>query len=251
VRRAITWVMVAFAAFATLAATEGCSRKKDDGTAPIADKALPPLSIKDDTPDLMLTWIDDKGNTHVELRPEDVPAAGRSLVRVVVSDREDGTHDLFYVVDLTKKEADGSYAAHAMRRRAWEEELEKRRAAYLAKVAPPPPPSTAPTGSPAERPEPGEGVAPTTGFTVIIYGASWCGPCHEAASYLKSKGVPYVMKDIEETPGAAGEMREKLTRTGQHGGSIPVIDVRGQILVGFSTTSIDRALAKARGGTAL
>ena len=31
----------------------------------------------------------------------DVPAAGRALVRVVVSDREDGTRDRFYVTDLT------------------------------------------------------------------------------------------------------------------------------------------------------
>jgi glutaredoxin len=245
VRRAVAWPLLVLAA---LAVAEGCSRKKDDGTTPAADLALPPLTIKDDTPELMLTWIDDKGNTHVELHPADVPEAGRSLVRVVVSDREDGTHDLFHVADLTKKETDGSYATHAMRRRAWEDELEKRRSAYLARVAPPP----APTGSATEAPaQPGQDVAPQGAFTVIIYGASWCGPCHEAARYLKSKGVAYVMKDIEETPGAAGEMREKLSKTGQHGGSIPVIDVRGQILVGFSPTTLDRALAKARGGTAL
>jgi glutaredoxin len=248
VRRWVAWSLVALAAVVTFGTAEGCGRKKDDGTSPVADGALPPLSIKDDTPDLMLTWIDDKGNTHVELRPADVPEAARTLVRVVVSDREDGTRDLFYVADLTRKGADGSYGTTAMRRRAWEDELEKRRSAYLAKVAPPP----APAGSAGTAPaQPRQDATPDGAFTVIIYGASWCGPCHEAAAYLKSKGVAYVMKDIEETPGAAGEMREKLTRTGQHGGSIPVIDVRGQILVGFSPSSIDRALAKARGGTAL
>ena len=246
-RRAVAWSTIALAAIVTLPLAEGCARKKDDGTSPVADGALPPLTIKDDTPDLMLTWIDDKGNTHVELRPADVPEAARSLVRVVVSDREDGTRDLFYVADLTKKGSDGSYGTTAMRRRAWEEELEKRRSAYLAKAAPPP--AAIPTGSAREAP--GQDTAPQGAFTVIIYGASWCGPCHEAAAYLKSKGVPYVMKDIEETPGAQAEMREKLTRTGQHGGSIPVIDVRGQVLVGFSPGSLDRALAKARGGTAL
>ncbi len=86
---------------------------------------------------------------------------------------------------------------------------------------------------------------------MIIYGASWCGPCHQAADYLKSRGVAYVLKDVEETPGAAAEMHEKLARAGHHGGSIPVIDVRGQILIGFSASSIDRALAKAPAGTAL
>ncbi len=87
----------------------------------------------------MLTWIDDKGDLHVEVHPPDVPAAGRSLVRVIVSDREDGTKDAFYVVDLNQKGGDGSYAAQTMSRRAWEAEIEKRRAAYIAKVSPPPP----------------------------------------------------------------------------------------------------------------
>ncbi len=112
------------------------------------------MTIKDDTPDLMLTWIDDKGDTHVELRPQDVPAAGRSTVRVVVSDREDGTRDLFYVTDLDKKREDGTYATQTRTRREWEAEIEKRRDAYLARIAPPRP---APTGSPAAT-----APAPTT-----------------------------------------------------------------------------------------
>lgn len=238
-RRAI----VLLAALA-LALTPACGKKKtDDGTAPVAAGSLPALSIKDDTPELMLTWIDDKGDTHVVVHPPDVPAEGRALVRVVVADREAGTHDLFYVADLTKKRDDGSYDTHPMRRRAWEDEIEKRRAAYLAKVAPPP---VQPTGSAAaQQPQQQSGV------TVIIYGASWCGPCHQAADYLKRKGVPYVMKDIDETPGAAAEMRDKLARAGRHGGSIPVIDVRGEILIGFSPQALDRALAKASAGTAL
>lgn len=224
-----------------------CSHKKDDGTTPLGDvKPLPALTIKDDTPDLMLTWIDDKGDTHVELKPEDVPASGRSMVRVVVSSREDGTKDLFYVVDLNKKHDDGGYTAQTMKRGAWEGEIEKRRDAYLAKVAPPP----SPTGSAGSgnRPAPSQDQGAAM---VIIYGASWCGPCHQAADYLKSKGVRYVMKDIETTPGAEAEMRQKLAQAGRHGGSIPVIDVKGQILVGFSPDSVDRALARAGAGTAL
>jgi hypothetical protein len=62
---------------------------------------------------------------------------------------------------------------------------------------------------------------------------------------MKAKGIPFVLKDIETTPGAAAEMRAKLAQVGQHGGSIPVIDVRGQILVGFSAGAVDRALSRA------
>lgn len=221
------------------------NKKKDDGTAPVAPGSLPPLAIRDDMPELMLTWVDEKGDTHVVLHPPEVPEAGRALVRVVVADREAGTRDLFYVADLTKKQADGSYATRPMRRREWEDQIEKRREAYLAKVAPPP---AQPSGSAQAGPTP---PADSAKVTVIIYGASWCGPCHEAAEYLKKKGVPFVMKDVEQTPGAAAEMQEKLARAGRRGGSIPVIDVRGQIVVGYSPQALDRALAQAAAGTTL
>jgi glutaredoxin len=246
VKRILVVVLALAALPAVLSGASGCSRtRRDDGTAPSTEKALPPLTVKDDTGDLLLTWIDDKGDTHVELRPADVPAAGRAMVRVVVSDKDEGTRDLFYVADLTSKQDDGSYATHTIRRGEWERELEKRRDAYLAKVAPKPPPNA--TAAPgAGAPQAGQ----TTGAaTVIIYGASWCGPCHQAADYLKSKGVPYVLKDIEETPAAAAEMQQKLAAIGRRGGSIPVIDVRGQILVGFSPSSVDQALRKAAGTT--
>ena len=79
--------------------------------------------------------------------------------------------------------------------------------------------------------------------SVVIYGASWCGPCHQAADYLKSHNVQYVLKDIEEDTGARREMQGKLDAAGMRGGSIPVIDVKGKLLVGFDASSIDRALA--------
>ena len=240
---------------AALVTTVSCSsrKKEDDGTNPIAaENELPALSIKEDTQNLLLTWIDDKGDMHVEMSVASVPAEGRSLVRVVVSDREDGTKGLFYVVDLTKKREDQSYAARTMTRRAWEAEVEKRRASYLATVAPPkpPPPSGAPspgqTQTGEDKPPP-----PTSDVTVIIYGASWCKPCHDAENYLRKKGIRVVKKDIEEDPSANAEMRAKLEKSGQRGGSIPVIDVRGQILVGWSPGAVDRAIAKASAGTTL
>jgi glutaredoxin len=244
------------AALSMLAAPPGCGKKEDDGTAPrLADEKLPSLSIGDDTPNLMLTWIDEKGETHVELRPSDVPAEGRSLVRVVVADREDGTGELFYVVDLTKKGGDGTYIAQTMPRRAWEEMIVKRREAHIAKTAPPPPPSPVQPNpsnpSDPSAPAPPSPGTPVGGLTAIIYGADWCKPCHEAAAYLKSKGVQVVEKNVEKSEAAQSEMRSKLAKSGRNGGSIPVIDVRGQIVIGFSQSSLDRAIAKALGGTML
>src|SRR5262249_3708055 len=156
-----------------------------------------------------------KGEAHVEMRPADVPAEGRTMVRVVVSDREDGTRELVYIADLTKKRDDGTYTTTTMRRHDWEAQIEKRREAFLPKPAPPRPPPAAGGDRPAP-PAQAQGAP-----AVIIYGASWCGACHQAADYLKAKGIPYVLKDIETTPGAAAEMSAKLAQVGQHGGSIP------------------------------
>lgn len=254
-RRGLGGAVALAAALAMLAAPPGCGKKEDDGTNPRAtDEKLPSLSIADDTASLMLTWVDEKGETHVELRPGDVPAEGRELVRVVVADRQDGTGELFYVVDLTKKGGDGAYIAQTMSRRAWEAMIAKRREAYIAKTAPPPPPLPSLSSTSGQdpsvpvHPSPGGAV---TGLVAIIYGADWCKPCHDAASYLKSKGVQVVEKNVEKSEAAQSEMRSKLAKSGQHGGSIPVIDVRGQIVVGFSESALDRAIRKALGGTML
>jgi glutaredoxin len=202
------------------------------------DGALPPLAFADDTVGLMLTWIDETGEPQVALKPASVPAAARSLVRVVISGSKNGTHDELYVANLDKKEADGLYHARTMHRSDWEQEIERRREAYL-KGTPP-----------ADRRRSRTGPTPQeeTSTAVIIYGASWCKPCHKARDYLKSKRVAFTFKDIDETPGAAAEMHEKLAGIGRgNERGIPVLDVRGKILVGFHRADVDRALAKTSG----
>jgi glutaredoxin len=252
-RSAFVGLFVLIFVMPCIVTTTGCSQKKnDDGTAPMAiTKELPALTIRDDTPNLLLTWIDSKGDMHVELEVVGVPAEGRSLVRIVVSDREEGTKDAFYVADLSTKGADGGYTAKTMSRRAWETEVEKRRSAYVAKFSPPKPTVSAAPSDPNAPNRNDKPPAALADVTVIVYGASWCRPCHDVGEYLKSKGIRFVHKDIEEDRTAALEMREKLEKSGQRGGSIPVIDVRGQILVGYSPRALDQALAKAASGTAL
>src|SRR6185436_10478278 len=82
---------------------------------------------------------------------------------------------------------------------------------------------------PSERPAP-EGSAAAGDVAnqtaVIIYGASWFGPCHQAQDYLKKKGVRFVMKDIDEDSSAQREMTIKLAKAGLRSTGIPVIDVR-------------------------
>lgn len=74
---------------------------------------------------------------------------------------------------------------------------------------------------------------------VIVYSAPWCGFCHAAKQYLSSIGVEYVEKNVDADPKYAAESVEK---SGQMG--IPVIDIDGDIVVGFDRTTIDRLLNK-------
>jgi glutaredoxin len=72
---------------------------------------------------------------------------------------------------------------------------------------------------------------------IIIYGAEWCGFCHEAMHYLDRLGVKYTYKDVEQD---VQDMRAAVEKSGQTG--IPVIDMDGEIVVGFNRPKIDQTL---------
>ncbi len=72
---------------------------------------------------------------------------------------------------------------------------------------------------------------------VTIYTASWCAFCHATMQYLDKLGVKYEKKDIE-TDRAFAE--EAVAKSGQMG--IPVLDIGGDIVIGFDRPRIDVAL---------
>lgn len=72
---------------------------------------------------------------------------------------------------------------------------------------------------------------------VTIYSATWCAFCHGAKEYLDKLGIKYEDKDIEKDPSFA---EESVSKSGQMG--IPVIDIDGDIIVGFDKPKIDAAL---------
>ncbi|HVX24019.1 MAG TPA: glutaredoxin family protein [Candidatus Saccharimonadales bacterium] len=73
--------------------------------------------------------------------------------------------------------------------------------------------------------------------SITIYGAEWCGPCHMTKHYLTEKGLKYTYRNIDEDP-AAG--LEAITKSGER--AIPVIDIAGDIVVGFDRPKLDAAL---------
>jgi glutaredoxin len=238
VKRLLVVIMVIAIAFA------GC--KKKGGTATSDD---PAITVTDKSEGLLLTWVDDKGDFHVEQRVSDVPMMGRDAVRVVDPTKDEGTHEgRVFVVDLRQANKDGTYPVQTMSRDDFDRLAEKRReksgptlATAGSASATPSATATGPTIA-----DNGNGTGVDQGRpTVIIYGAEWCGPCHQAASYLKHKGIPFIEKDIEKDPQAAREMQSKLKAAGIRTGSIPVIDVRGKVMVGFNPGSVDEALGHA------
>jgi glutaredoxin len=251
-RFACLWVLGALAL--TGAACKKPTGDKPDsaGTTPKTAE-LPPLEVKADTPNLLLTWIDDKGDFHVAQKPSDVPTEGRGTVRVVVTSREEGTGNLVYVANLDETTASGAYRLKTMPRTEWEELGAGKRKARLEALAPSALPSNQPPG-PATPPDGKAGPAgkvPATGVVAIIYGADWCKPCHDAERYLKQRGATVIKKNIEDNEVAAEEMRKKLQRVGRGGASIPVIDIMGQIQVGFSPAALEQALTSARSAKGL
>lgn len=71
---------------------------------------------------------------------------------------------------------------------------------------------------------------------VRIYTTQSCGYCKKAISLLKQQGVPYRELDIERSSDAHREFRNLGGR------GVPVLDIRGQILHGYSRDRILQAL---------
>ena len=189
--------------------------------APEAGEAVaPPFAVQGELDGLLLVWFD-KDGTHTAKRRSDIPEAQRAEVRVdslgVAPDKRlDPDH--VYIADLRAPAADGHYAVRKQTR-VW----------FDARVD-------------AQRPAPA--AAELASSDVTIYKASWCGACKAAASYLRSRNVPFVEKDVEKDAGANGEMMRKAHAAGQNPRGVPVIDFHGHLLMGFDQAALDRLIAQ-------
>lgn len=74
---------------------------------------------------------------------------------------------------------------------------------------------------------------------IIVYSTPTCPYCHHAKQFLKENKADFKEIDVSKDQGAAQEMVEK---SGQMG--VPVLDVKGTIIVGFDREAIRQALEK-------
>mgnify|MGYP002641432717 CR=1 FL=1 len=74
---------------------------------------------------------------------------------------------------------------------------------------------------------------------VKVYSTPTCPWCIKVKDFLKEKGIEYEDIDVASNEEARKEMIEK---SGQMG--VPVLDVKGKVIVGFDADAIIKALGK-------
>jgi glutaredoxin 3 len=72
---------------------------------------------------------------------------------------------------------------------------------------------------------------------VTVYSTPSCPWCHKAKDFLKEHEIKFEDKDVSEDEAARNAMVEK---SGQMG--VPVLDIDGNIIVGFDQDAIKKAL---------
>ena len=72
---------------------------------------------------------------------------------------------------------------------------------------------------------------------IIVYGTPSCPWCHRATDFFKELGVDFTYYDVSVNHEKAQEMMEKSRQMG-----VPVIDIDGNIIVGFDVARIQELL---------
>jgi len=171
--------------------------------------ALPVVSKTSQT--LIFTFVDERGRNQAVSSIDDVPDGVKQ--RVYVTDlqhkpAERMAHKYAFFTDLTRPLADGTYPVTVVSRYK------------AAKGEDGPPLPAAPKNA------------------VVLYSAEWCGYCKKAKSFMTKEGIPFLERDVEKTPGASRELQAKLKKAGMSGGGVPVLDVKGQLVVGYDPQRI-------------
>ncbi len=72
---------------------------------------------------------------------------------------------------------------------------------------------------------------------VIVYSTPTCPYCNKLKSFLKENNIDFEAIDVSNDQEKAQEM---IKKSGQMG--VPVLDIEGEIIVGFNKEAITKAL---------
>ena len=193
----------------------------------------------------LFTYAEPKGTFATTDKPDSVPETARALVRVFDPSAPEKTPGggRVYVTNLNEVLSKGRAPARPMSREAFE----------TAALAAHPTGESSPLAAQTMRPAPipaGDGgaapAAPTAGGppVVTIYGTSWCGACKAARQYFASRKIPFADKDVERDADAARELAAKAAKMGIPTDRVPILDVRGRLLLGFDRARVEMLLGE-------
>lgn len=244
-RRTSAWFFCL--SLAVLSGVLGLGCKKSAPPMPVrsAQAEPPKLEVSKDS-QVLYTYVDAKGAFTTTDKAEDVPQNARRLVRVVdpskaMGDKQDATR--VYAIDLGELLNTGKATARVLSREAFETgalaQLPPGESSLMAGPHGPALPDVSIAGADG-------GVGGTLGPPVVIlYGTPWCGACKAAKQYLATKHIPYAYKDIENDPAAARELQAKASKMGIPTDRVPILDVRGRLLLGFDRARLNAMLGDA------
>ncbi len=175
----------------------------------------------------VLTFAGERGSFADAKAADAIPEASRGLVRVTLLDGPPPPPGMVWVGNFRTPAEGGAVELTVVPRDAFEELALGQGLSSTFEL---------PAGL-----APPDNVATATGG-VIVYKTAWCGVCKKLESYLEKKGVEFESKDIEKDPEAAAELQAKAAAGGVRTGSVPIIDVKGELLVGFDRARLESLL---------
>jgi glutaredoxin len=242
------WVALALLGWGALSLGAGAGCRRSGPDAPTPARAAPSTLevLKDGR--WLFTYVESSGQFETTDKPEIVPAVSRAVVRVfdpANPAQKSGDSAQIYVADLNLLLKAGKAQARPLSREAFETAAlgqlppgeTSALAAHPSGAAPDTPPLAAAGGDAGA-------LAPGGTPVVTIYGTSWCGACRAARQYLTERKIPFADKDIERDPAAARELADKASKLGVPTDRVPVIDVRGRLLLGFDRARIEALLGE-------
>lgn len=206
----------------------GCSGKAKPadqaGSNAAAPVEAPPAFDMRPRPGLLYTFLAEGGEVQTTEALEDIPAAARASVRVIdlnVPPEARGAGKWVFIADLRRPNADGSYPYRALSHVSFDKALAS--AAANEKVA---------------------SALAKSSQQITVYTTAWCGVCKQAKAFLQQRNVQFVERDVERDDQAAAELGAKAKRAGVMPQGVPVIDVYGELMLGFDPERLLAMLAK-------
>lgn len=210
--------VLAFLFAAAIGCGSGAQAPNESRSEELGEVVTPPFEVSGAAEGLVLTWYDEEG-PHVASSRTEIPTERRAEVRVdslsIAPDERDPDH--VFIADLRTADEHGDYTVRRLPREMFEQHV----TTFVATAH-------------------ADGAHGTG--EVVIYGAEWCGACHEAQAFLRARGIAFVERDIERDPGAREDMQRAASAAGIPTGSIPIIDFRGTIIRGFDREALERAI---------